>query len=155
MEPNLPLKHHHFTMQNFFSMSSSPHVISCHHLPFNYVQSGAMGIVHVELTHHKDKHFIGYLNSTIAFDWSLFSSCMEGERRWWSRSVYLLQQHISPKEILEFWFASTVNPTGYQMGNPFEAIPKFSPKVQPRSRPYKKVVSYSCSHSIHLIVDHD
>ncbi len=69
MMQNLPPQCCIFMMKYFPSIFSSPHVISFHPLPFRHVQSSVIRIVHVELTYHKDKQFIGDLNSSMATPW--------------------------------------------------------------------------------------
>ncbi len=78
------------------------HAISCHPLPFNHVQSSVIVIVHVELTYHKDEWFISDIDSNME---TLLITILEldrgeGEWRWWSRAIHLLQQHISPQDII-------------------------------------------------------
>ncbi len=68
MVENLSLQCCHFMMQHFPSISSSPHVIPCHSLPWNHAQSSAIQIVLVEWMHHKDKQFIRDLNMSNSID---------------------------------------------------------------------------------------
>ncbi len=59
-------------------------------LPSNHVQSSVVGIVHVELYHHKDKQFI--LGLKFNMDYSIdqyFGAGLRGERRSWSKAVHL------------------------------------------------------------------
>ncbi len=92
----------HFPLcDQFPSISSSPHIIPCHPLPWDNVQSSAIGIAHVELMQHKAEKFIGVLNSNMGncID-HYFGAGLRGERWWWSRAVPWYPQDTFPSATI-------------------------------------------------------
>ncbi len=108
----------HIIMGHFPIISSSPHIIPSRLLPWDNVQSRAIGIFHVELTQHNNKQFIGVLNSNMGNSIDhYFGTGLRQERRWWSWAVPWYPQ--------DTFLSATISPISLQF-SPYHPLPPSS-----------------------------